>query len=306
MTTTNRSFIKAYRHDTAETAPASRVIAGSARSSEVVRVPVTAGSVARGSPDPALVPKKPLSSFISRSGARPITDRPETDFLRPGTTIASFQWPAVCRTLAQQCGRQLDRVTELLVAQAGAGRSLIAVIGLQRGRGATTITLCLAARLAGRGRRIILVDGNFTNPRLAPALEAVPTTGWQEVLLHGAPLADAVIRATDEQLDVLALGAQPPADALRLVAGLQAVVTAGVLRHAYDLVLVDAGAFFDPASQPIVVALMRNMGIDAALAVGGPEPVDPRELATFAENLDRSGCELLGTIENRVAKTQAD
>jgi Mrp family chromosome partitioning ATPase len=329
MTTTNQAFIKAYRHDSAQAAPASPAIAGAARPAPADdSAALETSSAATGErsalygPRPAntaaldaqsphrlaggATEKQPLSSFIARplksaSGAQSA----DAEFLRPGTTIASFQWPAVCRALAQQCGSQLDAVADRLVAEAEADRSLIGVLSLQTGRGASTVALCLAARLAGRGRRVILVDGNFCSPRLASWLEAAPTTGWQEVLLHGGTLADAVIRATKDRFDLLALGDRRPANALRLVGGLQAVVTAGVLRHAYDLVLIDAGAFFDATSQPIVLELLRNMGLDAVLGVTGPEPADARDLGTLAAHLGRSGCELLGTIVNRTAKPQA-
>jgi Mrp family chromosome partitioning ATPase len=191
------------------------------------------------------------------------------------------------------------------MTEAKADRSLIGVLGLYPGRGATTTAMCLAARLAGRHRRVILVDGNFCSPRLAAWLEAVPTTGWQEVLKRGGPLSDAVVRAKHDCLDLLALDARKPANALRLIGGLQAVVTAGVLRQAYDLVLIDVGAFFDAASQPIVLELVRNMGLDIVLAVTGPGPADERDLSIVAGHVARSACELLGTIENRVAKPQA-
>ena len=221
---------------------------------------------------------------------------------QPGTTVASFQWPAVCRLLTQKCGTQLDQVTRLLWARASAGNSLIGVFGLFCGSGATSTTLCLASRAATRGRRVIVGDGNFRNPQLTARLEAVPTAGWEEVLKHSAPLHDAVIRATDENLDVLALGNKLLSDPLPVVGGLQAAVTAGILRHAYDLSILDLGTFFDPVSQPIFLELVSNLGVDAALAVAGPEPADRRDLATVVEQLDRVGCEFLGVVENRVTK----
>jgi Mrp family chromosome partitioning ATPase len=332
MTTTNQAFIKAYRHDTAQAAPASPAVVAAARpEAAVVNAPVEsqpaaaaggersalygprpthiAGSDARQLPQHvahAPSEKRPLSSFIARplkAGAG--TQSADAEFLRPGTTVASFQWPPVCRALAQRCGRPLDDVADRLVAEAEAGRSLIGVVGLHAGLGASTIALCLAARLARRVSRLILVEANFRSPRLATWLDALPTTGWQDVLKRGGPLADGVIRATDDRFDLLALDARKPDNALQLVGGLQAVVTAGVLRHAYDIVLLDLGAYFDSESQPVVAELVRNMGIDAMLTVTGPEPPEPRGLETLAAQLSRSGCELLGTIENRVAKPQA-
>jgi Mrp family chromosome partitioning ATPase len=242
-----------------------------------------------------------LSSFIASTGiARLSSERVEGDFFRPGTTIASFHWPEVCRALTRTCGDQLAQVADLLVTHAAAGRSLIAVLAMSPGDGATTTALCLASRLAERQQRVIVVDGNFRKPRLASWLEAEPTAGWQDVLKHGAPLTDAVVRAADDRLDLLALGEKFPNDVFRLVSGLQAVVTAGVLRHAYDHVLVDAGAFSDAASQPILLELLRNMGIDAAIAVTRSGRADPRDVDTLADHLGRGGCEFLGTIANRV------
>jgi Mrp family chromosome partitioning ATPase len=230
------------------------------------------------------------------------------NLFQPGTTVASFQWPRTCRTLSLQAGEQLHRVADLFRTQADAGHSLIGVMGLFPRVGTTTAAMCLASRAARRGPtatgtpRVILVDANFCHPRIASWLDAVPTVGWEEVLKHSAPLADAVIRSTDDNLDLLALGPKASRDPQPLASGLQAAVTAGVLLHAYDLVLIDLGTFFDSASQPIVLELVRNMGIDSLTAVAGPEPADPRDLATIAEYLQPVGCQLLGTIENRATK----
>jgi Mrp family chromosome partitioning ATPase len=318
MTTSDQAFIKAYRHDAAEAAPASPALAGPAAAENAPAATASAiagersalyGPRAAGTQPPqraiTTTEKRPLSSFLVRPLKTAGSEPAEAEFLRPGTTIASFHWPPVCRALAHQAEEQLEGVAGLLATEADAGRTLIGVVGMFPGRGTSTIALCLAARLARRRRRLMLVDANFCSPRLAAWLEAAPTTGWQDVLKHGGPLADAVVRATDDGFDLLALDARKPDKALQLVGGLQAVVTAGVLRHAYDLVLLDLGAFIDSAAQPIVLELVRNMGLDAVLAVTGPEPADARDLDTLAGHLRRSGCELLGTIENRVAKPQA-
>jgi len=313
MSTTNRAFIKAYRQDTANesstagNSPAMLNQSGAPTRDAAVRTATTTTTVA-GPARPAFDPKRsgpkqPLSSFIARpqSLVQP-AESEDANFLEPGTTVASFHWPKICRTLNQQSGPQLDRVADLLRAQASAGHSLVGVMGLFPRVGATTAALCLAARAARRVRRIILADGNFCHPRIASCLEAVPTVGWEEVLKQSARLADAVIRATDDNLDILALGSKGIRDPQSLAGGLQAAVSAGVLRHAYDMVLVDLGTFFDPASQPVVLELVRNMGIDTVVAVAGPESADPRDMATITEYLEPLGCQLMGTIENRVAR----
>lgn len=321
MSTTNRAFIKAYRQDSANESPIGgnppailKPTVGSAHDAAASAAAVT--TIVSNPARPSLGakrsgPKQPLSAFISRqqtspqpsAGPQPIEQAVDANFLEPGTTVASFQWPKVCRTLNQQSGSQLDRVADLLRAQASAGHSLVGIMGMFPRVGATTASLCLAARAARRVRRIILADGNFCHPRIAPWLDVVPTVGWEEVLKHSAPLADAMVRAADDNLDILALGHRASKEPQALASGLQAAVTAGVLRNAYDLVLIDLGTFFDPTSQPVVLELIRNLGIDTVVAVAGPEPADLRDIATITEYLDPLNCQLMGTIENRVAKS---
>ena len=49
---------------------------------------------------------------------------------------------------------------------------------------------------------------------------------------------------------------------------------------------------------------LARLGIDGVVAVAGPAPAEPSELATLADQLGRTGCELLGTIENRIAASR--
>ncbi len=258
--------------------------------------------------------KRPLSSFaplqdVRHRGTEPVTTnspRGVPAALQAGTTIASFRWPHVCRMLWQQCGEQLDEVVERLVRCSAEGRPLIGVLGLFPERGCTTTLLALAGPLAARGGRVAVVDGNFRSPQLAERLDAETDTAWQDVLASGAPVADAIIRALDDNLDLLPCRSQPashnPPDWLM---GLPTAAFASVLRAAYDLTLVDLGAYFHPESQPIVLDMVRTMRIDGVLAVAGPQPADPRDLAVLEEYLGQAGCQLLGILENRVAQSSA-
>jgi Mrp family chromosome partitioning ATPase len=342
MSTTNRAFIKAYRHDDPQSEPVGQP--GGARGGgdpahgttdgphvrDATKSAAIGGAIARGQVTSSLATsesraatarshtiggapigeRRPLSTFITRPQAveEPVQksiDTSRLDTFRPGTTVANFNWPAVCRTLLQQGGHQFDHVVRILKSRAAAGNSLIGVMGLFPKIGATTMALCLASRAASRGTRVMLIDGNFCTPSIAKQLEVTPTVGWEESLRHSAQLADAAIHATVDNLDILALGTRPALDPKPLVSNLQTAVTAGILRHAYDLVLMDIGTFFDPTSQPIVLELIGNMGVDAMVAIAGPHPADPRDINTINEYLDKNGCELLGVIENRIAKPHA-
>ena len=104
---------------------------------------------------PSAVGKLPLSAYTAqRFAAQNESSGVERGSgPQPATTVASFSWPAVCRTLCQRCARDFDGVVDLLAQHRDKGRSIVGVIGLFRGVGTTTTLLCLAARLAARGRR---------------------------------------------------------------------------------------------------------------------------------------------------------
>ncbi len=356
--TTNRAFIKAYRHDAAQLTPtppalaAARNVAGASATIQLVAAAADFESSASGQELSSTAPflesidvlppvatmyvgtthtfaadhaghaitggtqqvanrietiagrKRPLSAYIGRQRTeRASTVDSRSPTFRPGTTVASFRWPATCRMLAQRSKTELDAVADLLLSKAEQGKSIIGLVSLFSGCGSTTTLLALAARLAIRKRRILLVDGNFQRPQLAASLDAVPTASWQEVLAGAATLADAVIRADEDCLDLLALGANTSEDPLRLMVGQEIESCASAIRRDYDLALIDLGAFFDVATRPIMLELVRKMGIDAALVVSQPDETDSRDLDTLAEQIGRSGCELLGQIENWVAKT---
>jgi Mrp family chromosome partitioning ATPase len=209
----------------------------------------------------------------------------------------------VCRALLQQSAAELDELADRIQPQpqTASGAAVVGVLGLFRGNGCTTMSLCLAARIAGRGRRVILVDGNFASPRMAQLLDAVPTLGWQESLAGGAPIADAIVRAMDDRLDLLALGLERTRDPLELLVRPQTANAAAQLRAGYEIVLVDLGAFFDPRSQPVALELISRLKIETVLAITGAEVADPRDLATLADRLEQRGCTLAGVAENRIA-----
>jgi Mrp family chromosome partitioning ATPase len=368
--TTNRAFIKAYRHDAAEPTPAAPVMVDNSRPADAtIQLVAAATDFRAGAAEPlssdavslsesidVLAPtaqsfvrtthtfddgrsfktpsapagrlgkgetgvdlsrphsagskiagrKRPLSAYIGRQRNEQPTaiDSTKSHPFRAGTTVASFRWPAVSRTLAQNLRTELDRVADRLLTEGEQGRPIIGVAGLFPACGSTTTLLALGARLAVRKRKTLLIDGNFQTPQLASSLDAEPTAGWQEVLAGAAPLSDAVIRAADDNIDLLALDAKTTHDPLRLVAGGQIEECATTIRRHYELALIDLGAFFDPMTKPIMLELIRNMRVGSVIIVALAEEADSRDLNTVAEQFGGCGCKLLGRIENRVANMQ--
>ena len=321
---TNQAFIKAFRHDPPRAAtpsplspsprspsstpvrvrqPAAAPLAALETSVHIVTADYTPAFTAATSTTP-IIGKRPLSSFAADNSFAPPPAAEPT--FRPETTVSAFRWPRVCRALWEHYADQYERIADILLTRCclepGRG-GLIGVSSLHAGDGCTTTLLCLAVALAARKTSVILVDANFRAPRLAALLGVQPTTTWQDVLEHGLPVAEAVIRAESDHVDLLPLDAREltgrEPHGAKLAAGLQTAITAGVLRYAYDVVLVDLGAVLAPRSYTTMSHLIRNMRIDAAITITNPKHAETDDLTIAGELLDETGCELLGVIENR-------
>lgn len=327
MSTTNEAFIKAYRTDAAATprpvhAVLPSVTAACQTSVEFVSLDYAAQletfgahSITEPSQDEEVRPpapkfakqtasratsKRPLSSYLDSHPAAPPM-RTAAEFT-PETIISAFHWPRVCRALWNDFRSQFDQVAETLLAHCAGQRSLIGLAGVRPGDGCTTNLLCLTMSLAAHEASVIVVDANFAAPRLAHRLGVEPTTTWQDVLAHGLPVADAVIRSADDHVDLLPLAGHT-FRAEELAAGLQPAVTAGVLRHAYQIALVDLGAILDDEAYAATDPLIRNMRLDGAIIVTDVHRSDAAALADAGELLRENDCPLIGAIENRVRKT---
>lgn len=329
---TNQAFIKAFRRDppravapppqpvqpprTRAATPTAAPLAALTTTVEIVAPDVhwptpaaiaTAPPLSTAAPRP-VIGKRPLSSFTpqpiveSEYGSDALDEPP----FHPETVISAFRWPQVCRSLWERFADQYEHIAELLLARSERirdGGNIIGIGALHAGDGATTTLLCLAVALAAREKSVILVDANFRAPRLAGLLGVQPTTSWQDVLEQGLPVAEAVIHAENDGVDLLPLDLRAPAarepNGARLATGLQTSITAGVLRYAYEIVLVDLGAILAPRSFNTVSHLIRNMRIESAIAVTDPKHAEPDDFTVAGELLDETGCELLGLIENR-------
>lgn len=330
----NQAFIKAYRHDSPRAAtPAPTQPESQARLRQSVSARTSAEPVAvwqssveivtadfRWPATPIVAPnvkiepqtvigRRPLSSFAPEQAVEsPAIAEPT---FTPETVISAFRWPPVCRSLWQEYADQYERIAEILLSRSSRepGRGgVIGVGSLHAGDGATTTLLCLAVALAARKRSVIMVDANFRAPRLASLLGVQASTFWQDVLEQGLPVAEAVIRAENDGVDLLPLDLREPGghetsrhepNGAKLASGLQTAITAGVLRYAYEVVLVDLGAILAPRSFATMSHLIRNLRIESAVAVTDSKHVEQDDFAVAGELLDETGCELLGWIENR-------
>lgn len=231
--------------------------------------------------------RAPLSSLAPSENLRQLVD--------PAWQVEHVDWPEVCRRWHDQSGDQLDRVAHELTA--ARQHRVIAVTGIRRSEGRTTLALCLARVLAGTGTSVALVDADFSRPALAQRLGLSPTCGWSEHLAGQVPLAEALVEAVSDRLTLLPLRGPvaPGASAWnrhRIDEDLAA------LRERYEVVVIDAAPL--PAGVGDQTSPDHWTQVDLALLVRDCRQGAAAELDTAAWRLRSAGVQVWGVVENYV------
>lgn len=153
-------------------------------------------------------------------------------------------------------------------------------------------TVALAREVAGRGRRVVLIDmtGSACPSQWMTALADLP--GITDLLTGDAAFADCIHPDRNSSADIIPQGNADVRQAMRGADRLTMIVDA--LADAYDLVLVECG----PA-QPVGLARLSRNG-QHEIILSAPEP-DARELADIMRAFQEVGYDDLVLMSVRTA-----
>lgn len=240
---------------------------------------------------PSLVTeRKPLSSF-----AKP-RQEPDTNF-KPVFEVDEFQWPAVTNELIGNARNPLLSAVDALTRATHDGRSLVGIVGTDRGVGASTVAMCLARMVAAAGSTVALVDANFVAGDLAVNMGLEFDAGWEDVLTGRRPLAECAVYSLADRITLLPL-AGPTQTEIQRLSGIQSSVIAGMLRYHYDLVLFDLG----PASQlGVIREILEHCRLDVVAIVAPSGARDVGTLHAIEQVTSLFGPRCLGVIGNRAS-----
>ncbi len=203
-------------------------------------------------------------------------------------------WPSICDTLLAQYGDRFDRMVLELSREAGNGFNTIAITGIHRGEGRTTLALCLARRLAAGCAKVAVVDADFLNGSLAAQLHIDVDRGWEAVLDDSEALWDMMIESAADGLAILPLGRS--LGHYELPAAFRVASALGQLAEHYDIVLVDAGPLNaeTPASQWL---LEPENNVDSVILANDVRSTKAHQLAAGCVQLAEVHCRQLGIAE---------
>jgi len=232
----------------------------------------------------------------------PPAESPAATF-QPMLQVDRFHWPKVCRRLVEQAGQELDRVADALEAAMTRGRKVLAIGACRRGEGATSLLLCAARRLAERGFKVVMVDADVAQAKLARRLQLLPEFGWEETLAGRVPLEEVVIESADDGLALLPVCAPLcDTDLSPISTEVETRLAEGIATLAahYDLVLVDPGPLedFDAAGAAWARAVAGRL--DAVALVHKARTTSQKRLAELQHALSEAGTQQVGVIQNFV------
>ena len=221
---------------------------------------------------------------------------------RPLLQVDRVVWPGLCACLQSTAPGVLQQMTEGLLSLCDSGRKVLGLASCARGEGVTMVAAAAARSLLSQGRKVVLVDANWSNPQLARGLGLLPQIGWEEALCGGLPLEEVVIESLADGLAVLPVR-EPSASAIaqeRIAANL-----ALLARH-YDVVLVDLGPLGGVEEESDISresTFSRDVAaqMDAVVLVQNVRVTPPNRMVEVRRRLAASNLCYAGTIQNFVA-----
>jgi Mrp family chromosome partitioning ATPase len=154
--------------------------------------------------------------------------------------------------------RAVSELADALLPHGAGGRAVL-IAPAAPGGSQTDLTVALARSAARNGRRVIVIDGNFRNPRMAQAVGVTGQNGLVAALTGRLRLSQCVYRDTRSPAFMLGCsqGLHNPSQLLASPAMAQLVAH---LRGACDLVLIESGPV--PASNDAVqLARLCDMAV---------------------------------------------
>lgn len=178
----------------------------------------------------------------------------------------------------------------------GANNKVIMVTSCLQSDGKTTVSFGIAKAFADDGQKVLLLDTDLRKSVMSRRLLGEDISlGTTSVLSQTNSFEECVCATQISNLDVMFAGAVPPnpVELLGSPAFVQMLVD---LRERYDIIIVDT-----PPLGAVIDAAVVAKNCDGSVLVICANTISRHFAKNVLEQLQKSGCPVLGAVLNRVA-----
>jgi capsular exopolysaccharide synthesis family protein len=166
--------------------------------------------------------------------------------------------------------------------------------------GKSSIVFTLAKHLASEQKRVLLLDADMRNSvAVSKFSDLTDVNGLSELISGMAPLEDVLYHSNVPGLDVIFSGAVPP-NPVALLGHAAFATLVKSLSEQYDYVLIDT-----PPLTPVIDAALTAAVSDGSLLIVNRRTVRRRNLLGVKNQLEKTGCPIIGVILNDASRARA-
>ena len=209
--------------------------------------------------------------------------------------VEDFRWPVVTNQMIVSGGQAIDHLAESVFGLLSPSSQRLAITGLSRGDGTSSIAISLARWVAAFGKNVLLVDADLTSPvSLSNQIGLAPNLSWINAISQNLPAAEVIVRSQKMNLCVMPLAPMVSRAAWPRFIYDNLGELIDQVRSYFDLVIVDSG----PSSQLLAELSRPRHMVDATLMVhDGEESPEFRQAKSMLEGF---GLDRFVVAKNRV------
>lgn len=217
--------------------------------------------------------------------------------LRHVTSLAE-QELVVVRSPAEELATDFRQLSAALEAATKNGPVALAVTSAERAEGRTVVAANLAAALAERGNRVVLVDADLRHARLAD-LTGASGPGLLQVLAAADPASAAIAASRrPSKLDFAVIPAGGSHDnPTAVLAGDAMAAALASLRAGHDFVIIDTAPLL-----PVADTIALGKHVPDLLVVGHAQQTSRTQLTAAVHTAQAAGLGPVGIVLNQVRK----
>ena len=209
--------------------------------------------------------------------------------------VEDFRWPAVTNQMIVSGSQAIDQLAESVFEMLSPSCQRLAITGLSRGDGTSSIAISLARWVAAFGKNVLLVDADVTSPNnLSTQIGLAPNLSWVNAVNQNLPAAEVIIRSQKMNLCVMPLAPTVSRSSWPRFIYDNLGELIDQVRGYFDLVIVDSG----PSQQLLAELTRPRHMVDATLMVHDGE--DSPEFNQAKNMLEGFGLNRFIVAKNRV------